>query len=72
MEKEGGINILKKLIESTSNNEAIKSLAQLVLLQFIKFKNDGDLNGLEDSEETDLDSVRKQLVRTSMDDVPKS
>ncbi len=59
LENEGGIEILDNLVKSSSTNESVRSLARLILLQFRKFKDDSNLNGLEDSDETDLNIVRR-------------
>jgi len=42
-----------------THNEKVKPLAQLVLLECEKFKVDGNLNGLFDRSETNLNIVRR-------------
>ncbi len=63
LEKGGGIKILNHVIKCTSTNEKVKSLARLVLFRYSMFKVKGDLKSLQDSQQTDVDSV-EQLSET--------
>jgi hypothetical protein len=54
LSEDNGIEILESLIKNDSIPSHIKQLASLTLFQYDKYIKEGDLNGLENSEDIEI------------------